>query len=60
MSEDRLRTAKGAEHANDISLGQVELKLETDLEGEIEQLIRSFERMRISLKESLAMLTRNS
>ena len=51
---------KLAEHANDISLGQVELKLETDREDEIGQLIRSFERMRISLKKSLAMLSRNS
>lgn len=47
-----------AGQAKEISMGNVELKLETDREDEIGLLIRSFERMRVSLKKSLAMLTR--
>ena len=44
--------------AKEISMGNVELKLETDREDEIGLLIKAFERMRVSLKKSLAMLTR--
>lgn len=44
--------------AKEISMGNVDLKLETDREDEIGLLIRAFERMRISLKKSLSMLTR--
>ena len=46
------------EHAKEISMGNVELKLETHREDEIGLLIKSFERMRVSLKKSMAMLTR--
>lgn len=46
------------EQAKEISMGNVELKLETDREDEIGLLIKSFERMRVSLKKSMAMLTR--
>ncbi len=46
------------EQAKEISMGNVDLKLETQREDEIGLLIHSFERMRVSLKKSLAMLTR--
>jgi len=46
-----------AGQAKEISMGNVELKLETDREDEIGLLIRAFERMRVSLKKSMAMLT---
>lgn len=46
------------DQAKEISMGNVELKLETAREDEIGHLIRSFERMRVSLRKSLAMLTR--
>jgi len=49
-----------AEQANDISMGNVEKKLETQREDEIGLLIRSFERMRVSLKKSLTMLAKRS
>lgn len=45
------------EQAKEISMGNVELKLETDREDEIGLLIQSFERMRVSLKKSLSLLT---
>ncbi len=44
------------ERATVISMGKVDQKLETDREDEIGLLIRSFERMRVSLMKSLAML----
>ena len=47
-----------AGQAKDISMGNVDLKLETKREDEIGLLIRAFERMRVSLKKSMAMLTR--
>lgn len=47
-----------AGQAKEISMGNVDLKLETEREDEIGLLIRSFERMRVSLKKSIAMLTR--
>ncbi len=46
------------EQAKEISMGNVDLKLETHREDEIGLLIHSFERMRVSLKKSMAMLTR--
>ncbi|WP_243286298.1 cache domain-containing protein [Geothrix terrae] len=48
-----------AGQAKEISMGNVELKLETEREDEIGLLIRAFERMRVSLKKSMAMLSRN-
>jgi len=47
-----------AEQAKEISMGNVEMKLETNREDEIGLLIRAFERMRISLKKSMSMLTK--
>lgn len=47
-----------AEQANDISMGNVEKKLESQREDEIGLLIHAFERMRVSLKKSLAMLAK--
>lgn len=47
-----------ADQARDISMGNVDLKMETNREDEIGLLIRAFERMRVSLKKSMAMLTR--
>ena len=47
-----------ASQAQEISMGNVELKLETHREDEVGLLIRSFERMRVSLKKSMAMLAR--
>ncbi len=44
--------------AIEISMGSVEKKLETDRTDEIGLLIRSFERMRVSLRKSLAMLAK--
>ncbi|HJV89818.1 MAG TPA: cache domain-containing protein [Holophagaceae bacterium] len=44
--------------AGEISMGNVELKLESDREDEIGLLIHAFERMRVSLKKSMAMLTK--
>ena len=49
-----------AEQANDISMGNVDKKLETNRQDEIGLLIHSFERMRLSLKKSLSMLTKRS
>ena len=49
-----------AEQANEISMGNVEMKLETHREDEIGLLIRAFERMRVSLKKSISMLTTKS
>jgi len=49
-----------AGQAKEISMGNVDLKLETDREDEIGLLIRAFERMRVSLKKSLAMLTQQA
>jgi len=49
-----------AEQANDISMGNVEKKLETKREDEIGLLIHAFERMRVSLKKSLALLAKRS
>ncbi|HJV21863.1 MAG TPA: cache domain-containing protein [Holophagaceae bacterium] len=46
------------EQAKEISMGNVELKLESEREDEIGLLIHSFERMRVSLKKSMAMLTK--
>ena len=46
------------EQAKEISMGNVDLKLETEREDEIGHLIHSFERMRVSLRKSLSMLTR--
>ena len=44
--------------AIEISMGNVEKKLETERTDEIGLLIRSFERMRVSLRKSLAMLAK--
>jgi nitrogen fixation/metabolism regulation signal transduction histidine kinase len=44
--------------AIEISMGNVDKKLETERTDEIGLLIRSFERMRVSLKKSLAMLAK--
>ena len=49
-----------AQQANDISMGNVDKKLETQRQDEIGLLIHSFERMRLSLKKSLSMLTKRS
>jgi len=49
-----------AEQANDISMGNVEKKLETKREDEIGLLIHAFERMRVSLKKSLALFAKRS
>lgn len=49
-----------AEQANDISMGNVDKKLETQRQDEIGLLIHAFERMRLSLKKSLSMLTKRS
>lgn len=46
--------------ANEISMGNVEEKLETQREDEIGLLIRSFERMRVSLNKSLSILAMRS
>ncbi|HJW33026.1 MAG TPA: cache domain-containing protein [Holophagaceae bacterium] len=47
-----------AEQAKEISMGNVDLKLETQREDEIGMLIHAFERMRVSLKKSMSMLTK--
>lgn len=47
-----------SETAIDISMGNVDKKLETNRTDEIGMLIRSFERMRVSLKKSMEILTR--
>jgi len=39
-------------------MGNVEKKLETDRDDEIGRLVRSFERMRLSLKKSLSMFAK--
>jgi len=44
--------------AIEISMGNVEKKLETDRDDEIGRLVRSFERMRLSLKKSLSMFAK--
>lgn len=44
--------------AIEISMGNVEKKLESGRDDEIGRLIRSFERMRVSLKKSMAMLAK--
>lgn len=49
-----------AEQANDISMGNVDKKLETQRQDEIGVVIHAFERMRLSLKKSLSMLTKRS
>lgn len=49
-----------SEQAIQISMGSVDKKLETTRTDEIGVLIHSFERMRVSLKKSLAMLTRKA
>ncbi|WP_394756658.1 cache domain-containing protein [Rhodoferax sp.] len=49
-----------AEQANDISMGNIDHTLETQRQDEIGVLIRSFERMRASLKKSLSMLAKRS
>ncbi|HEU4384419.1 MAG TPA: cache domain-containing protein [Anaeromyxobacteraceae bacterium] len=46
--------------AIEISMGNVEKKLETNRTDEIGQLINSFERMRLSLKKAFAMLSRKT
>ena len=47
-----------SEQAIEISMGNVDKKLETDRTDEIGLLINSFERMRLSLKKAFAMITR--
>ncbi|MBI1751985.1 MAG: HAMP domain-containing protein [Acidobacteria bacterium] len=47
-----------ADQANEISMGKVEMKLETHRNDEIGLLIHAFERMRVSLKKSMSMLTK--
>ncbi len=47
-----------SEQAIDISMGNVDKKLETNRTDEIGLLINSFERMRLSLKKAFAMLSR--
>lgn len=49
-----------AQQANDISMGNVDKTLETQRQDEIGLLIHAFERMRLSLKKSLSMLTKRS
>lgn len=49
-----------AQQANDISMGNVDKKLETQRQDEIGLLIHAFERMRLSLKKSLSMLTKRA
>ncbi len=45
-------------HAIDVSMGNVEKKMESDRTDEIGLLIRSFDRMRVSLKMALSMVTK--
>ncbi|HZY05750.1 MAG TPA: cache domain-containing protein [Anaeromyxobacteraceae bacterium] len=49
-----------SEQAIEISMGNVDKKLETARTDEIGQLINSFERMRLSLKKAFAMLSRKT
>jgi HAMP domain-containing protein len=49
-----------SETAIDISMGNVDKSLETNRTDEIGMLIRSFERMRVSLKKSMEILNRRS
>jgi len=49
-----------SEAAIDISMGNVDKSLETNRTDEIGMLIRSFERMRVSLKKSMEILNRRS
>ncbi len=51
-----LPIAELTEKANEISMGKVDVKLETDRSDEVGLLIRAFDRMRTSLKKSLDML----
>jgi HAMP domain-containing protein len=45
-------------NAIDVSMGNVDKKMDTDRTDEIGMLIRSFERMRVSLKKSMDLLTK--
>jgi HAMP domain-containing protein len=47
-----------SDQANEISMGNVDRKLETTRTDEIGMLIQSFERMRLSLKKAFSMLSR--
>ena len=49
-----------SEQAIEISMGNVDKKLETSRTDEIGLLIRSFERLRLSLKKALSLLPRRS
>lgn len=49
---------KLTQDANDISLGQMDRKLETDRTDEIGMLINSFERMRVSLKKAMEIMAK--